>query len=193
MVEERRFVENWLDEYLQELENLESALNSLGEIHNALAAEPGNTVLRDAGIRRFECTFDLAARWMTRRLRSKFPNADRWGYTRTIIESAAAGFLHNEAVWMQYQILREKKAHEYAQNEDNYDKVVDNIPNFAEDVRKLLNPPAPLRQARNQHNVAEHERSGTWVNDYVRSDGTPVKGHYRDDSWVRSHRRSNRQ
>lgn len=192
MVEERRSVENWLDEYLQVHENLENALNSLDEIHSTLAAEPENIVLRDAAIKRFEFTFDLAARWMTRRLRSKFPNADRWGYTRTINESAAEGFLDNEVVWMRYQILREKKAHEYAENEDNYAKVVDNIPDFANDVRKLLTSPAPPRRARSQHDVAGFERSGTWVNDFVRSDGTPVKGFYRMGGPVRPFRRSNR-
>lgn len=186
MVERKNKRDEVAFRYFQEMA-LERALNSLHEIYAALKREPENAIFRDAGIRRFEVAFYLTIRWLTRELRSTHPNADKWGHKRTINDSVAAGLLDNLETWERYRILLER-ARERA-DENVHAKVVDSIPDFAEDVRKLLKPPAT--RPRDQHDVAEHKRRGTWVNDFVKSDGTLVAGHYRDCSQVREHSRSN--
>lgn len=176
---------------LEILKMLKVALNSLDEAQIVLAEDPESTLLRDAAVKRFEFTYDLAARWLAHRLQATYSNAWRFGCPKIIQLSATKGLLDDQDAWNRYTTLRRYKAHEYAENEGKYADVVDDIPNFVSDVRKLL-PPKPSREGlNNQHQVSGHYRNDAWVEGYQKSDGNWVSGHQRSGTRVRSHRRTN--
>ena len=183
---------DWLDEFSREHEILRSALDGLEEAQAALAAEPDNTMLRDGVIHRFEMSYDLAIRWLRNRIKREQPNANRLGNFRIILCSANAGLLDNPDTWMRYTRSREQKAVEYARDRDSHAKVIRDIPGFVLDLRKLLYPPQTSQSPTKKHEVIEHDRADTYVEEYVRSDGTLVKGHWRSGTQVRGHRRRNR-
>lgn len=172
---------------------LKSSVDSLDEVQKALSAEPENTIYRDAAIKRFELTYDLAARWLANllRLRSTHPRAHRLGYPNLIRLSADEGLLDDRVAWNQYTNSRRNKAIEYAENDCKYAVVIADIPSFVSDVRKLLAPKPASGRPRNQHSVREHDRSGTRVRGYEKSDGTRVSGYWRNDTQVQRHRRTN--
>ena len=186
--QQAQLVADWVGERMI----LDSALGKLAEAQAALVDEPGNVLLRDGAIKRFEMAYDLVIRRLRNMLKRRLPNAKRLGQHRTILLCERDGLLNNPTAWRRYTKWREQKAVEYARDENRYAAVIDDIPNFIRDARKLLRPVSTTQPFRNQHQVAEHEREGTYVEGYLRGDGTPVAGHHRSGGPVRCHVRKNR-
>ena len=119
--------------------SFENALNSLVDILVMYDNNPNNIVVRDAAIRRFEYTYSLALKML-----SKFVNkeSNEITYTMTfnqlIWTANQFGLLKsNLEIWDDYRQKRNSTSHTY--DESVALKVMSVLPSFKNDAQFLLN------------------------------------------------------
>jgi nucleotidyltransferase substrate binding protein (TIGR01987 family) len=112
----------------------ERALSSLEEILEL----PKDTVVRDATIKRFEYTYELAWKMIRRHLKwTGEANADGLNRKDLFREAERIGLISNAEAWFDYTSARNETSHTY--DEMKADEVYEEIKVFATDARKLLN------------------------------------------------------
>lgn len=118
---------------------LRNATTRLGEVLRDAAADPGNAVIRDAAIHRFEFTYELCGKMLRRYLeaasgapeevaRMSFPDLIRTGSEQGLL-------LSGWDAWFDYREARNLTSHTY--NEANAIKVMESIPSFLEEAEHL--------------------------------------------------------
>ena len=113
------------------------ALDRLDEALLAMEEYPTLTVVRDGVIKRFEFTYEMAIRCLRSRLRQGVhPDAGRFGYRTTIRFSADAELIDDPEAWIRHTNSRQSTTHDY--NEPVAVSIVANVPQFADDARRLL-------------------------------------------------------
>ena len=119
------------------------ALARLDEALDVADRDPGNTVVRDGLIKRFEFTYEMAIRCLRYRLRQgAHPNAGQFGYRTTVRFAADAGLVQDPEAWIVFTNSRQNTTHDY--NEPVAVAVAvavgvaATIPNFARHARLLL-------------------------------------------------------
>jgi len=117
-------------------EQLGKAIARLEESLAALRAEPENLLVRDAVIKRFEFTFELAQSLLRKFVVGYSVNVkEREQLTfPTMIRTASQDgvLLHGYDVWIKFREARNRTSHAY--NEDQAVAVVDMVPLFLEEV-----------------------------------------------------------
>jgi nucleotidyltransferase substrate binding protein (TIGR01987 family) len=117
---------------------LGKAVQRLNEGLEALRREPDNTLYRDGVIQRFEFTYGLCASMLERFLmRASSVEPDKKMTFPTLIRTASdLGVLRSGwDVWYHFREARNLTSHVYS--EDIARKVVDKIPDFAEEAEYL--------------------------------------------------------
>lgn len=113
---------------------LTSFRNALASLEKAIA-EPKNEYVRDAVIKRFEYTFELAWKMMQRHL---VWSGDDTKYSKRDLfrETARLGIIADADTWFDYNFYRNETSHSYS--EVTADEVYEAAKKFAEDARLLL-------------------------------------------------------
>ena len=123
-----------------ELGPLRNAIARLAEGLDLLAAEPGNALLRDGVIQRFEFTYELSTRTLRRCLEAASANPVEIGslsFGDLIRVAGERGFLGSSwPQWRAYRQARTDTSHTY--DETKAVQVLAIIPGFLEEARNLL-------------------------------------------------------
>ncbi|MBR1424059.1 nucleotidyltransferase substrate binding protein [bacterium] len=119
--------------------SFENAINSLNEVIDVYNADISNKITRDSLIQRFEYTYSLALKMMTRFINLKSNEAiPVMTFNETIRTANRFGLLNsNLEIWDDYRQKRNMTSHTY--DEDTAIKVVAIIENFKNDAEFLLN------------------------------------------------------
>ncbi len=116
------------------------ALLTLKEAVNAQAADPANTFIRDATIKRFEYCYEFAAKMITRHLilTEDDPVAVKaMSFQDKIRRAYEIGLIPNSwDTWFHYRDSRNATAHGYSK--DRADALVKEIPAFYHEAATLL-------------------------------------------------------
>ncbi len=116
-----------LTPFVRALETLEDVL-----------ALPKDDVVRDATIKRFEYTYELAWKMMKRHLTWAGISEEDIRYPKGIFrEAARVGLIDDAEPWFDYQQARNETSHTY--DEAKAEEVYLIARSFAADARKLLN------------------------------------------------------
>lgn len=124
-----------------DVSSLTKALATLEEAVNAYQKHPENGFIRDAGIQRFEYTYELSYKMLRRYLEMtestksiiddlSFPSLIRLGFERGLLAS-------EWVVWKGFREARNITTHTYDENKAQ--DVFEEIPAFLNEVRFLLN------------------------------------------------------
>ena len=115
-----------------DLSSLENALQRLTEALQAIAAEPKNSLYRDACIQRFEFCYELSHKMLKRYLELASPNPvaiDELAFPDLIRTGSEQGLLRSGwDVWKDYRQARSITSHTY--DESKAIAVMQIIPNF---------------------------------------------------------------
>ncbi len=113
------------------------ALDRLDEALEVFSLDPGNSVVRDGLIKRFEFSYEMAVGSLRVRLRrGAQPNAGQFGYRTTISFSADVGLIDDPEAWIRFTNSRQSTSHDY--NEPVAAGVAASIPDFSRHARALL-------------------------------------------------------
>lgn len=129
----------WLD-----LTSLRDALatlqTSLRYLASDLAADPGvKDQFRAASIQAFEFTYELAFKFMKRQLEQMAPvpaSVDEMSFMQVVRAGAEAGLVRDVSRFHAYREARNITSHSY--NREKADRVLAELPRFADDVTYLL-------------------------------------------------------
>lgn len=125
---------------LLDLSSLEKAVASLNEAVIEYQKNTLNRFVRDAGIQRFEYTYELCCKMLKRYLEMSEPNAeeiDQMSFPGLIRTASERGIVLNGwDVWRIYRDARNITSHTY--NEDKAVKVCQAIPDFLLEAQHLL-------------------------------------------------------
>ena len=126
---------------LSSLRDALAALNaSLRYLDSDLAADPGlRDQFRAAAIQAFEFTYELSFKFMKRQLEQivSAPAAvDEMTFMQVVRASAEAGLLDEVSRFFEYREARNITSHSY--DRQKAQRIVAELPRFAEDVRHLL-------------------------------------------------------
>ena len=126
--------------YVIDVGPLERAIARLNEGWRTYQADPGNTLVRDGLIQRFEFTYELAHKTLKRYLEYGSPDPgqyDRMPFQDLIRSGNEQGLLLGDwPAWRRYRDMRAKTSHTY--DEATALDVVTGIPGFMEEARYLL-------------------------------------------------------
>lgn len=122
-----------------DLTSFENAINSLDSIIKRYHNDNFDIDIRDAVIQRFEYTYSLAIKIMTRYINTVSPTAEAdMTFNEIIRKSNRLGLLKNNLdKWTEYRQKRNMTSHTYDEKIAN--EVVSIIPEFKEEVDFLLN------------------------------------------------------
>ncbi len=126
---------------LSALRDALTALNvSLGYLDSDAAADPGlRDQFRAAAIQAFECTYELAFKFMKRQLAQIVPvpsAVDEMAFMQVVRAAADAGLVSDVSRFYEYREARNITSHSY--DRQKAQRIVAELPRFAEDVRHLL-------------------------------------------------------
>jgi nucleotidyltransferase substrate binding protein (TIGR01987 family) len=123
-----------------DLENLENAVERLREGLARLDVDPGDALLRDGVIQRFEFTYELSHKTLRRYLAETAANRDtinEMEFPDLIRTGNRRGLLLGEwKAWKEYRDDRARTSHTY--NKETALKVLSHIPAFLEEATFLL-------------------------------------------------------
>jgi nucleotidyltransferase substrate binding protein (TIGR01987 family) len=115
---------------------------AIGRLEESLATyqtEPENLMIRDSVIKRFEFTFELAQSLLRKFVTAMSVNEkerEQLTFPRMIRTASQDGILLNGYdVWQRYRDARNRTSHAY--NEDQAVAVLEQVPNFLEEVQFL--------------------------------------------------------
>jgi len=112
--------------------SLESALEEAGK-------NPGNDLLRDGCIQRFEYTYELAVRMLRRQLElmaSSATEVEQLAYRDMVRMGAERGLIDDPLAWFDFREKRNITSHTY--DEEKARIVFGVLPAFAKEARLLL-------------------------------------------------------
>jgi len=117
------------------IEPLRDAVASLAE---ALARPQEDDVVRDAVVKRFEYTFELAWKLMRRILETEYDlsESDRLTKKDLFRQAQEVGLISSPEVWFEYLTARNRTSHEYS--EDAAEEVSEAAGKFLPDAQALL-------------------------------------------------------
>jgi nucleotidyltransferase substrate binding protein (TIGR01987 family) len=123
-----------------DLSSLQQAVKSLQEVLREHDAHPHNVYVRDAAVKRFEYTYEMAFKTLRRFLEmSAFsPSEFTADSFQDIVRSGnERGLLLGDiSSWSAYRKMRNITSHTY--DEDKAEEVIASIPKFYEEARFLL-------------------------------------------------------
>lgn len=120
-----------------ELSPLRNAISQLETGLHQAESEPGNELLRDGVIQRFEYSHELALRFIKRVLKTLHNDLlEQMPYNDILRTAADRKYIQNIEHWFTYRDARNKTSHAY----DAFiaAEVYGVVPNFLEDIRILL-------------------------------------------------------
>ncbi|MCM1265641.1 MAG: nucleotidyltransferase substrate binding protein [Candidatus Gastranaerophilales bacterium] len=122
-----------------DLTYLKNALNSLDEIIIRYDKENDDNAIRDAVIQRFEYTYSLSIKMLTRFLQNQANDLpDTLTFNETIrIANQMGLLLNNLEKWTDYRQKRNSSSHTYDEKIAN--EIVSIVKDFREDAKYLLN------------------------------------------------------
>ena len=122
-----------------DLTSFENAINSLNSIITRYHNDNFDIDIRDAVIQRFEYTYSLAIKMMTRYINKVSPSTEAdMTFNEIIRKSNRLGLLKNNLdKWTEYRQKRNMTSHTYDEKIANL--VVNIIPEFKDEVYFLLN------------------------------------------------------
>lgn len=122
-----------------DLTSFENAINSLNSIITRYHNDNFDIDIRDAVIQRFEYTYSLAIKMMTRYINKVSPSTEAdMTFNEIIRKSNRLGLLKNNLdKWTEYRQKRNMTSHTYDEKIANL--VVNIIPEFKDEVDFLLN------------------------------------------------------
>ena len=122
-----------------DLTSFEKALKALDEIIERYDREKNDTAIRDAVIQRFEYTYSLSIKMLTRFLQSQAIDLpDSLTFNETIRKANQMGLLlSNLEKWTEYSQKRNLTSHTYEESVAN--SVVNVVKDFQQDAKFLLN------------------------------------------------------
>lgn len=122
-----------------DLTSFEKALKTLDEIIERYDREKNDTAIRDAVIQRFEYTYSLSIKMLTRFLQSQAIDLpDSLTFNETIRKANQMGLLlSNLEKWTEYRQKRNLASHTYEESIAN--SVVNVVKDFQQDAKFLLN------------------------------------------------------
>ncbi len=122
-----------------DLTSFEKALKTLDEIIERYDREKNDTAIRDAVIQRFEYTYSLSIKMLTRFLQSQAIDLpDSLTFNETIRKANQMGLLlSNLEKWTEYRQKRNLTSHTYEESVAN--SVVNVVKDFQQDAKFLLN------------------------------------------------------
>lgn len=122
-----------------DLTSFEKALKTLDEIIERYDREKNDTAIRDAVIQRFEYTYSLSIKMLTRFLQSQAIDLpDSLTFNETIRKANQMGLLlSNLEKWTEYRQKRNLTSHTYEEAVAN--SVVNVVKDFQQDAKFLLN------------------------------------------------------
>ncbi len=122
-----------------DLTSFEKALKTLDEIIERYDREKNDTAIRDAVIQRFEYTYSLSIKMLTRFLQSQAIDLpDSLTFNETIRKANQMGLLlSNLEKWTEYRQKRNLTSHTYEESIAN--SVVNVVKDFQQDAKFLLN------------------------------------------------------
>lgn len=122
-----------------DLTSFEKALKALDEIIERYDREKNDTAIRDAVIQRFEYTYSLSIKMLTRFLQSQAIDLpDSLTFNETIRKANQMGLLlSNLEKWTEYRQKRNLASHTYEESVAN--SVVNVVKDFQQDAKFLLN------------------------------------------------------
>lgn len=95
-----------------DLTALRLALTQLQEGIAAAEAEPGNEVMRDGVIQRFEYSHELALKFIKRVLEMRHGDpVDQLSYNDLLRTTAERGYIDDVEAWFEYRKLRNQTSH----------------------------------------------------------------------------------
>jgi nucleotidyltransferase substrate binding protein (TIGR01987 family) len=117
------------------IEPLRDAVASLAE---ALARSQEDDVVRDAVVKRFEYTFELAWKLMRRILETEYDlsESDRLTKKDLFRQAHEVGLITKPEAWFDYLVARNRTSHEYS--EDAAEEVCEAAKRFLPDAQTLL-------------------------------------------------------
>ena len=117
---------------------LEKAYASLLLALDAHQAAPGDALIRDALIQRFEYTYELAWKLMKRYLEVEHgeEDPDRWSRRDLFRIGAEAGLILSPDPWFEFMRMRNLTSHTY--NEETAQRVASVVPGFAKDCGAFI-------------------------------------------------------
>lgn len=122
-----------------DLTSFEKVLKTLDEIIERYDREKNDTAIRDAVIQRFEYTYSLSIKMLTRFLQSQAIDLpDSLTFNETIRKANQMGLLlSNLEKWTEYRQKRNLTSHTYEESVAN--SVVNVVKDFQQDAKFLLN------------------------------------------------------
>ena len=122
-----------------DLTSFEKALKTLDEIIERYDREKNDTAIRDAVIQRFEYTYSLSIKMLTRFLQSQAIDLpDSLTFNESIRKANQMGLLlSNLEKWTEYRQKRNLASHTYEESIAN--SVVNVVKDFQQDAKFLLN------------------------------------------------------
>ena len=122
-----------------DLTSFEKALKTLDEIIERYDREKNDTAIRNAVIQRFEYTYSLSIKMLTRFLQSQAIDLpDSLTFNETIRKANQMGLLlSNLEKWTEYRQKRNLTSHTYEESVAN--SVVNVVKDFQQDAKFLLN------------------------------------------------------
>ena len=122
-----------------DLTSFEKALKTMDEIIERYDREKNDTAIRDAVIQRFEYTYSLSIKMLTRFLQSQAIDLpDSLTFNETIRKASQMGLLlSNLEKWTEYRQKRNLTSHTYEESVAN--SVVNVVKDFQQDAKFLLN------------------------------------------------------
>ena len=120
-----------------DLTSFEKALKTLDEIIERYDREKNDTAIRDAVIQRFEYTYSLSIKMLTRFLQSQAIDLpDSLTFNETIRKANQMGLLlSNLEKWTEYRQKRNLTSHTYEESIAN--SVVNVVKDFQQDARRF--------------------------------------------------------
>lgn len=117
---------------------LEKAYASLLVALEAHQAAPGDALIRDALIQRFEYSYELAWKLMKRYLEVEHgeEDPDRWSRRDLFRIGAETGLIASPDSWFEFMRMRNLTSHTY--NEETAQRVAAVIPGFAKDCGAFI-------------------------------------------------------
>lgn len=121
-----------------DITSFENALNSLIEVLVVYEKEPNNIIVRDATIQRFEYTYSLALKMLSRFINKESKEITHTMTFNQLIRTANQfGLLKsNLEIWDDYRQKRNSTSHTY--DEAIALEVMSIVPNFKDDAEFLL-------------------------------------------------------
>lgn len=122
-----------------DLSSLSGALSGLEKAISRSVREPGDDMIRDSVIQRFEYSYELCWKMLKRQLEQDVAipaSVDAMPFKELIREGAERGYIQNPESWFEYRRQRNITAHTY--NEKKALSVYNTAVQFLPDANELL-------------------------------------------------------